>query len=186
MANPQLSTEQQQNANTIVSVCKSLGVGDHGAVLAIMAALQESSLRNLNYGDRDSVGLFQQRPSMGWGSISQIMDPAFATTSFINGRGSNPGLTKIKGWQTMPAWQAIQAVQRSGFPQAYSKWESEATQIVANAGGAGGGTQNVSSPNVAGISINISRIIYVLLGLVLILLAVARLTGLDSYIPYIG
>jgi hypothetical protein len=72
--------------------------------------MQESSLRNLNHGDRDSLGLFQQRPSQGWGTPAQVTDPAYAARKFYD------GLDEVDGWERLPLWQAAQAVQRSGHP----------------------------------------------------------------------
>ncbi|MBS6332260.1 hypothetical protein KJZ13_06400 [Cutibacterium avidum] len=97
-----------------------------------MAAMQESSLRNLNYGDRDSVGLFQQRPSTGWGSVEQIMDPVFAAQSFygINSFGSNPGVIQQPGWQTMNPGQLAQAVQRSAYPDRYDNWYNLSVELL--------------------------------------------------------
>ncbi len=86
-----LSAAQRANAATIVSVGRTLGVPDRGIVIALAAALQESSLRNLSHGDRDSVGLFQQRPSQGWGDKATLQDPSAATKLFFRG---NPGKTR--------------------------------------------------------------------------------------------
>jgi cell wall-associated NlpC family hydrolase len=86
--------------------------------------MQESTLRNINYGDRDSLGLFQQRPSQGWGSPAQVTDPVYATTTFLDRLGQVPG------WETLPITVAAQTVQRSAFPSAYAKWEGLAAQLV--------------------------------------------------------
>ncbi|MBF4609334.1 LysM peptidoglycan-binding domain-containing protein [Curtobacterium sp. VKM Ac-1393] len=126
-----LSAEQRQNAATIVAVGRSLGVPDRGIVVALAAAMQESSLRNLSRGDRDSVGLFQQRPSQGWGSAAKLQDPAYATKLFFGGR-SNPnagktrGLLDVPGWSSMSITDAAQAVQLSAYPKAYADWASAA------------------------------------------------------------
>ncbi|MFJ4073742.1 LysM peptidoglycan-binding domain-containing protein [Curtobacterium sp. NPDC089991] len=126
-----LSAEQRQNAATIVAVGRSLGVSDRGIVVALAAAMQESSLRNLPHGDRDSVGLFQQRPSQGWGSAAKLQDPAYATKLFFGGR-SNPnvgktrGLLDVPGWSSMSITDAAQAVQLSAYPKAYANWASAA------------------------------------------------------------
>lgn len=85
--------------------------------MALATALQESRLRNLDYGDRDSLGLFQQRPSMGWGTPDQIRDPVYSSTKFYE------GLLGTAGWQQMTITQAAQAVQKSGYPDAYAQWE---------------------------------------------------------------
>jgi LysM repeat protein len=118
-------------ARTIVDVGRSLGVPDQGIVIALAAAMQESTMRNLPYGDRDSVGLFQQRPSAGWGSIDQLLDPQHAASLFYGGpsnpnAGTTRGLLDIPGWQSMTVTQAAQAVQISAFPDAYAKWEASA------------------------------------------------------------
>lgn len=126
-----LSDEMAANVRLIIRTGQSLGVPDRGIVVALAAAMQESGLRNLNYGDRDSVGLFQQRPSTGWGTSAQLQDPAYATRLFFGGP-SNPnagrtrGLLDIRGWQSMTIAQAAQAVQISAYPDAYAKWESSA------------------------------------------------------------
>jgi len=127
-----LTVEQTGNALIIIQVARELGVSDRGIVIALAAAMQESSLRNINYGDRDSLGLFQQRPSTGWGTPEQIMDPIRATKAFFGGasnpnKGSTRGLLDIPGWQSMPLTVAAQKVQISAFPDAYAKWETGAT-----------------------------------------------------------
>lgn len=126
-----LTSEMASNAKTIISVGKSLGVSDYGLVIALAAAMQESGLRNLNYGDRDSLGLFQQRPSTGWGTAAQVTDIVYASKLFFGGpnnpnTGNTRGLLDIAGWQSMTVTQAAQAVQLSGYPDAYAKWETSA------------------------------------------------------------
>ncbi len=86
--------------------------------------MQESTLNNINYGDRDSLGLFQQRPSQGWGTPAQVTDPVYATTIFIE------RLLEVPGWDALPVTVAAQAVQRSAFPDAYAKWEGLAAELV--------------------------------------------------------
>lgn len=128
-----LDGEQAANAQVIVSVGQQRRVPPQGLVVALMTAMQESTLRNLPFGDRDSLGLFQQRPSTGWGSPEQVMDPARAAAAFYGGAASptpNPGLLDIAGWEQMSATVAAQAVQRSGYPDAYAKWEASATAWV--------------------------------------------------------
>src|SRR3954452_5104823 len=115
-----LSVEQVGNARTIWRVAQQLGAGDQGAVVGIATALQESALRNLSYGDRDSVGLFQQRASQGWGTPAQLQNPIYAAAAFYD------RLVTVSGWQTAPVTAAAQAVQRSGAPEAYADWEPEA------------------------------------------------------------
>lgn len=126
-----LDAEQRANARAIISVGRSLGVSDYGIVIALSAAAQESSLYNLNRGDRDSVGLFQQRPSMGWGSRAKLLDTAHATRLFFGGAhnpnaGKTSGLLDVRGWSRMTVTQAAQAVQISAYPTAYAKWERSA------------------------------------------------------------
>ena len=126
-----LSPEMKSNAQIIFRVGKSLGVSDYGIVIALATAMQESSLRNLSYGDRDSVGLFQQRPSAHWGQVEQIMDPEYAARAFFGGKtsptyGAARGLLDIKDWSNKSLTQAAQAVQISAYPNAYAKWEASA------------------------------------------------------------
>lgn len=119
-----LSAEQINNANIIASVGKSMGASGRDIVIALMTAMQESTLRNLRYGDRDSLGLFQQRPSQGWGSPAQILDPVYSSKKFFS------SLFGVKNRNTMPLTMAAQAVQRSAFPNAYAKWQSMAEALV--------------------------------------------------------
>jgi len=126
-----LNDVRRENARIIVDIGRELGVPDYGIVIALATAMQESSLRNINWGDRDSLGLFQQRPSSGWGTAEQIMDPAYAARLFYGGpsnpnRGKTRGLLDIAGWQNMALTDAAQRVQISAFPQAYAKWEPSA------------------------------------------------------------
>ncbi|WP_438361908.1 C40 family peptidase [Micromonospora sicca] len=118
------SSEEVGNAATIVAVGAAQGVPPRGWVIALATAMQESTLRNLPGGDRDSVGLFQQRPSQGWGSPAQLQDPRYAAGKFYN------ALLTVDGWQGMPLTDAAQAVQRSAFPGAYAKWENDAIALV--------------------------------------------------------
>jgi cell wall-associated NlpC family hydrolase len=111
-----LDAEQVTNAGLIVAAGQHLGIPEPGETIALATALQESGLHNLNYGDRDSLGLFQQRPSQGWGTPSQIMDPTYSATAFYK------ALTQVNGWAAMPTTDAAQAVQRSAYPDAYAKW----------------------------------------------------------------
>ncbi|MFF3501153.1 C40 family peptidase [Streptomyces sp. NPDC003247] len=118
-----LPGEQIPNAQTIVATGISLDVPSRGQIVALATALQESRMRNLNYGDRDSLGLFQQRPSQGWGTSDQIRDPVYASERFYE------ALLKVNGWQQMTITQAAQAVQKSGYPDAYAQWEALATAL---------------------------------------------------------
>jgi LysM repeat protein len=126
-----LTDEMRRNAATIVAVGREAGVSEQGLVVALAAAAQESGLRNLDHGDRDSLGLFQQRPSTGWGAPEQLTDPVRASQAFFGGAGNpNPGITRglldIPGWESLSVTQAAQAVQRSAFPDHYAKWEASA------------------------------------------------------------
>ena len=116
--------EQAANATTIAAVGKRMGLPDHAVTVAVATALQESGLHNLTHGDRDSLGLFQQRPSQGWGAPSQILTPSYAAAAFYQ------HLVAVAGWQTLPITDAAQRVQRSGSPTAYARWESEARVIA--------------------------------------------------------
>ncbi|WP_082487845.1 LysM peptidoglycan-binding domain-containing protein [Leifsonia sp. Root112D2] len=133
------TAEMRHNAAIIVAVGRKDGVPDQGIVIALAAAMQESGLRNLDYGDADSLGLFQQRPSTGWGPAAQIMDPATAALAFFGGANNpNPGRTRglldIDGWQKMTLTQAAQAVQISAYPTAYAQWEAPARAWLAAIG----------------------------------------------------
>ncbi|QNG55490.1 C40 family peptidase [Pseudonocardia petroleophila] len=119
-----LSEEQRTNAATIIGVARGMGAPPRAWLVALATAMQESTLRNINYGDRDSLGLFQQRPSQGWGSPAQVTDPVYSTTIFIE------RLLEVPGWDTMPVTVAAQTVQRSAFPNAYAKWENLAAELV--------------------------------------------------------
>ena len=126
-----LSDEMTQNAELIIQIGRLLGVGDYGIVIALATAMQESSLRNIAFGDRDSVGLFQQRPSAHWGTKELIMDPNHSIRAFFGGESSPTsgvarGLLDIKNWKKLPLTEAAQAVQVSAHPQAYAKWEPSA------------------------------------------------------------
>lgn len=127
----QLTDEMTVNARIIIQVGREMRIPNYGIVIALATAAQESTLRNLDYGDRDSVGLFQQRPSSGWGTVQQIRDPRYAARAFFGGPasptpGNTRGLLDIDGWQNLPVTEAAQAVQRSAFPNAYAKWEVSA------------------------------------------------------------
>ncbi|MGW6393125.1 C40 family peptidase [Streptomyces sp. NPDC055103] len=113
----ELPAEQIPHAKAIVATGIALKVPERGQVVALATAIQESRLRNLRYGDRDSLGLFQQRSSQGWGTPEEILDPVYAATKFYD------GLLKVAGWQQMTVTQAAQAVQLSGYPDAYAQWE---------------------------------------------------------------
>jgi murein DD-endopeptidase MepM/ murein hydrolase activator NlpD len=119
-----LTADQANNAATIVNVGKWKAVPARGWVIAVATALQESNLVNPPGGDRDSIGLFQQRPSQGWGTPAQLHDPQYASVKFYE------RLVKVPGWEQMPLTDAAQAVQRSAYPGAYAMHEPRATAIV--------------------------------------------------------
>lgn len=127
----EMSPEQAANAATIAAVGVSKGMPDRAVTIALATAMQESALRNLDHGDRDSLGLFQQRPSQGWGTPDQIMDPVYSAGIFYD------RLAEIKGYSRLPLTVAAQRVQLSGFPQAYAKHEPDATVLTAAFTGAG-------------------------------------------------
>jgi LysM repeat protein len=134
-----LTPEMAANARIVIQIGRQLGVPDRGIVVALAAAMQESSLRNIGYGDRDSVGLFQQRPSAGWGSVAQLTDVSYATRLFYGGAqnpnaGRTKGLLDFGGWPSMTVAQAAQKVQVSAYPDAYAKWEKSAWAWLAQLG----------------------------------------------------
>ncbi|MFI6689078.1 C40 family peptidase [Streptomyces sp. NPDC050485] len=115
--------EQLPNAKTIVATGIQMNIPARGQVIALATALAESDLRNLDHGDRDSLGLFQQRPSQGWGTREQILDPVYASTKFYK------GLQSVEGWEQMPVTVAAQKVQKSAYPDAYAEFEKLATAL---------------------------------------------------------
>ncbi|MFD9886372.1 heavy metal transporter [Streptomyces alboflavus] len=121
----ELSAEQAVNASTIAAVGTRRGMPERAVTIALATALQESGLHNIRHGDRDSLGLFQQRPSQGWGTRRQIMDPAYAAGRFYE------RLDEVPGYSRLPLTVAAQRVQRSGFPQAYAKHEPDAVLLAA-------------------------------------------------------
>jgi LysM repeat protein len=127
-----LSPTMKTNAQTIIAVGQKLKVPSYGIIIALAAAAQESGLIDLTSGDRDSVGLFQQRPSTGWGTATQLLNTTYASELFYGGpsnpnKGITRGLLDIPGWQSMTLTQAAQAVQISATPTAYAKWQTSAT-----------------------------------------------------------
>lgn len=138
--------EQMDNAAVIVAVGAQRGVPEEGIVVALMAAMTESSLRNLDHGDRDSLGLFQMRPSQGWGSPDQVRDPTYAAGKFFD------VLLAVPNWPGLAPGAAAQAVERSAFPDRYNKYEQPAREILGALRGtrcavrSGGGAQQVSLP----------------------------------------
>jgi hypothetical protein len=124
-----LTASRMANATTIVRRALDMHMGLRSAVIAIATAEQESTLENIDYGDRDSLGLFQQRPSAGWGSPAQITDPSYAADAFLHALHAHQAADP--SWAGQPLWENAQAVQDSAFPYAYAKWEAQAAQIVA-------------------------------------------------------
>jgi hypothetical protein len=119
------SSEQAVNAATVAAVGTVRGMPERAVTIALATALQESGLRNIDHGDRDSIGLFQQRPSQGWGTAEQIGDPVYASAEFYE------HLDQVPGYSRLPLTVAAQRVQRSGYPQAYAKHEPDATLLAA-------------------------------------------------------
>ncbi|MDN4482947.1 hypothetical protein [Demequina lignilytica] len=113
-----LTAEQAGYAALIAAVSEGRDLPARATTIALATAMQESSLRNLDYGDRDSLGLFQQRPSQGWGTEAEVQDPYYSTGRFLD------SLVRVDGWQDMEVTVAAQRVQRSAFPDAYARWET--------------------------------------------------------------
>lgn len=124
-ASYEFTPEQAVNAATITAVGTARGLPERAVTIALATALQESALRNIQHGDRDSLGLFQQRPSQGWGTPKEIMDPTYSAGEFYD------HLVKVPGYTRLPLTVAAQRVQRSGFPQAYAKHEPDAALLAA-------------------------------------------------------
>ncbi|MGW1191295.1 hypothetical protein [Streptomyces sp. NPDC002559] len=135
-----MSPEQASNAATISAVGASRGMPERAVTIALATALQESGLRNIEHGDRDSLGLFQQRPSQGWGTEEQILDPVYSAGEFYR------HLAKVPGYSRLPLTVAAQRVQRSGFPQAYAKHEPDAALLAAALTGRAPATLNCVPP----------------------------------------
>jgi hypothetical protein len=121
-----LDADQMANAATIAAIGSQRGMPERAVVVALATAYQESGLHNLTGGDRDSLGLFQQRPSQGWGTSAQIRDTRYATSRFY------AALKKVRGWEEMRVTEAAQKVQRSAYPEAYQKWADE-SQVLTRA-----------------------------------------------------
>jgi len=121
-----LDVTQTRLASTITAIGKRRGLPNHAVTIALATVLQETGLRNLEHGHLDSVGLFQQRPSQGWGTSAQLQDPRYAANKFY------AALEEVNGWEDMPVTVAAQRVQRSAFPNGYAKFESQA-RVMASA-----------------------------------------------------
>lgn len=121
----ELTPEQAANAATIAMVALDRGLGSHAATVALATAIQESKLRNLNYGDADSLGLFQQRPSQGWGTAEEVRDPVYASGAFYD------ALVRVPDWEDREVTVVAQEVQRSAYPDAYADHEDEGRVLSA-------------------------------------------------------
>ncbi|MGY1830073.1 hypothetical protein ACI8AA_06530 [Geodermatophilus sp. SYSU D01180] len=119
-----LSAEQWTNAQTIAAVARQRGLPERAVVIALATAMQESTLRNLDHGDRDSLGLFQQRPSQGWGTPAQVQDPVYAAGQFYD------RLVRVPNWETGELTLVADAVQRSAYPLAYGRWTDLAQSLT--------------------------------------------------------
>ena len=119
-----LSTEQAENATLIAAIGVSRGLPARAVSIALATAYQESKIQNIDYGDRDSLGLFQQRPSQGWGTPQQVQDPYYATNAFYD------ALVKLADYKTLRITEAAQKVQRSGFPEAYEDHAPDARALA--------------------------------------------------------
>jgi hypothetical protein len=120
-----LDADQASHAATIAAVARARGLSQRAVTIALATAIQESKLRNLTYGDRDSLGLFQQRPSEGWGTAAQVRDPVYASGKFYD------ALEKVPGYPDLPVTVAAQRVQHSDYPAAYARHEDMATMLAA-------------------------------------------------------
>ncbi|MEU3275330.1 C40 family peptidase [Saccharomonospora sp. NPDC006951] len=149
-----LDDEQRAIVSLIISIGKERELSPRAWQIAIQAGMTESGLRNLNYGDRDSLGIFQMRPSMGWGTVAQVTDPPYQVNKFYD------VMEAVPGWETMRPGDVAQAVERSAFPDRYHNWEPMAVHLVENVGevenasGCGSSSGAVLPPNkVAGSAI---------------------------------
>lgn len=129
-----LTDEQAANARLIIRIGREIGVPGHGIAIALATAMVESRLMNTPGGDRDSLGLFQQRPSTGWGAPEQIADASYATRAFYLGTPRADGLLDIPDWELLGFGEAAQEVQVSAFPGRYALWQSQAEDWLATLG----------------------------------------------------
>ncbi|MGW0786992.1 hypothetical protein ACWD04_01775 [Streptomyces sp. NPDC002911] len=139
----ELSPDRAANAATISAAGTTRGLPERAVTIALATALQESALRNIDHGDRDSLGLFQQRPSQGWGTPAQIMDPVYSAGKFYE------HLAEVPGYSRLPLTVAAQRVQKSGFPQAYAKHEPDAALLSAALTGRAPASLTCSLPTAA-------------------------------------
>ena len=143
-------------AATITGLAVKRGLPPRAATIAIATAIQESKLRNRKYGDRDSVGLFQQRPSQGWGTEQQILDPVYASNRFYD------ALVKIDGWESMRITEIAQRVQKSAYPEAYAGHEQEGRLLAStlsghSPGGLGCRLNDATANDPAGFAADLNR-----------------------------
>ncbi|MFI1784125.1 peptidoglycan-binding domain-containing protein [Streptomyces rubiginosohelvolus] len=132
-----LGPEQLAHARTVIGVGKGAELSEEAQVIALMAAMQESKFVNYTSAvDHDSLGVFQQRPSMGWGTPAQITHVPTASKSFygLPSPSANPGLLQIDGWESMEPGDVCQAVQRSAYPDRYAQWEDFARDLLEQEG----------------------------------------------------
>jgi peptidoglycan DL-endopeptidase CwlO len=125
----QLDEEQASIATQIIHIGEQRQLQPRGWQIALQAGLTESKLRNLSHGDRDSIGIFQMRPSMGWGSVEQILDTSYSINKFYD------VMLSVPGWEDMRPGDAAQAVERSAFPDRYHRWEALSVQLIGQIGG---------------------------------------------------
>jgi hypothetical protein len=144
-----LSADSKDIVSQIISIGKGRQLSARAWQVGIQAGMTESGLHNLDHGDRDSLGIFQMRPSMGWGTLAQLQDVTYEVNKFYD------VLLAIPGWETMRPGDAAQAVERSGFPDRYHKWEPMAAFLVEGIGqavnvvGCGKNVGNLLPPNQA-------------------------------------
>lgn len=124
-----LDAEQRRNVELIIAIGKQRGLPPRAWQVAIQAGMTESRLRNLNYGDRDSLGIFQMRPSQGWGTPAQLTDPVYQINKFYD------VLLEVPNWETRRPGDSAQAVERSAFPTRYHQWETLAVTVIDVHGG---------------------------------------------------
>lgn len=149
------NAEQIRNAAIIYSVGRSMGMSNRDIQIGLIAAMVESNLVNVNYGDRDSLGLFQQRPSQGWGTPQQVMDPRYAARKFFS------VLKGVRNRDGMSMGQAAQAVQRSAFPGRYDERVGEMRRIWPQIVSAGGGqVQDVDGQPYKGFTEDVTNVEY--------------------------
>lgn len=144
-----LDEEQRGIVKLIIEIGKQRSLSPRAWQVAIQAGMTESKLRNLTYGDRDSLGIFQMRPTMGWGSVEEVTNPPYQVHKFYD------VLLAVPDWENMRPGDAAQRVERSGFPDRYHNWEPMASTLVQSEGqavdvvGCGQGVANVVPPSQA-------------------------------------